>query len=53
MCLQTATTLTPATIGKVLDALENLCIVREVTGQARNRICAYSGYLTMLNQKTP
>ncbi|MBM5573033.1 Fic family protein [Deefgea sp. CFH1-16] len=53
IALQAATSLTPATIGKVLDALENLGIVREVTGQKRNRIFAYSGYLTILNQETP
>jgi DNA-binding MarR family transcriptional regulator len=53
IALQAATSLTPATIGKVLDALENLGIVREVTGQKRNRIFAYSGYLTILSQETP
>ena len=32
---------------------DRIGIVREVTGQKRNRIFAYSGYLTILNQETP
>ncbi len=46
------TGLTPATIGKALDAMENtLGIVRELTGQKRNRVYAYSAYINILNQE--
>lgn len=46
------TGLTPATIGKALDALENtLGMVRELTGQKRNRVYAYSAYIDILNQE--
>ncbi len=52
--LNTATGLAPATIGKVLDALQDqLGIVQELTGQKRNRVYAYRAYLTLLNQETP
>lgn len=51
--LTAATGLTPATIGKALDALENqLGIVREITGLKRNRVYAYSAYIAILNQET-
>lgn len=51
--LTAATGLTPATIGKALDALENqLGIVRELTGLKRNRVYAYSAYIAILNQET-
>ncbi|MEO6919014.1 MAG: Fic family protein [Collimonas sp.] len=51
--LTSATGLTPATIGKVLDAMEhNLDMVDELTGQKRNRVYAYSAYITILNQET-
>ena len=43
------TGLTPATIGKALEALEKqLQIVRELTGQKRNRVYAYSDYIELL-----
>lgn len=46
------TGLTPATVGKALDAMENtLGLVRELTGQKRNRIYAYSAYIDILNQE--
>lgn len=46
-----ATSLTPATVGKVMDTLENeLTIVKEQTGQKRNRLYVYSEYLDILNQ---
>lgn len=46
------TGLTPATIGKALDAMENtLGLVRELTGQKRNRVYAYSAYIEILNQE--
>lgn len=45
------TGLTAATIGKVLDALEQkLSIVKEITGQKRNRVFAYTAYIQILNQ---
>ena len=44
------TGLTPATIGKALDAMQNtLGVVRELTGQKRNRVYAYSAYIDILN----
>ncbi|MFC5472965.1 Fic family protein [Paraherbaspirillum soli] len=49
-----ATGLTPATIGKALDAMEhNLGMVHELTGHKRNRVYAYSAYIDVLNQETP
>ena len=46
------TGLTPATIGKALDAMQNtLGVVRELTGQKRNRVYAYSAYIDILNQE--
>lgn len=46
------TGLTPATIGKALDVMENtLGLVRELTGQKRNRVYAYSAYIEILNQE--
>ncbi|MBK8971944.1 MAG: Fic family protein [Hahellaceae bacterium] len=50
--LRQHTGITPATIGKALDAMEQqLGIVREVTGQKRNRIYAYTAYINILNQE--
>jgi Fic family protein len=50
--LRQHTGITPATIGKALDAMEQqLGIVREVTGQKRNRIYGYTEYITILNQE--
>jgi Fic family protein len=52
--LTDTTGLTPATIGKALDAMEQqLGIVRELTGRKRNRVYAYDAYITILNQETP
>lgn len=46
------TGLTAATIGKALDALEQqLGIVKEITGQKRNRVFAYVAYIEILNQE--
>lgn len=43
--------LTPATIGKALDAMEQqLDIVHEITNQKRNRVYAYRAYIDILNQ---
>ena len=46
------TGLTPATIGKALDGMAQMGIVRELTGQKRNRVFAYSAYIDILNQDT-
>jgi len=50
--LSDTTGLTPPTIGKALDALVRLAIVREVTGRRRNRVFAYDEYLTVLSEGT-
>jgi hypothetical protein len=50
--LVTSTGLTPATIGKVLAAMEGpLGIVSELTGQKRNRMFAYTAHIDILNQE--
>lgn len=50
--LTQAAHITPATAGKVMDALENrLGVVRELTGQRRNRVFAYTAYIDLLNQE--
>ena len=45
--------LTPATVGKVMDKLAQpeLNLVRELTGQKRNRVFAYTNYIDILNQE--
>lgn len=47
------TGLTPATVGKVMDLLAQpgLNLVKELTGQKRNRVYAYSAYIEILNQE--
>lgn len=44
--------LTPATVGKVMERLSqsDFKLVREITGQKRNRVFAYSSYIDVLNQ---
>lgn len=44
--------LTPATVGKVMDRLSqpDIALVKELTGQKRNRVFAYSAYIDILNQ---
>lgn len=44
--------LTPATVGKVMERLSqpDMPLVRELTGQKRNRVFAYSAYIDILNQ---
>ncbi len=39
-------------VAKSMGTLENLGIVREVTGQRRNRLFAYQNYLDILNEGT-
>lgn len=45
--------ITAATAGKVMDLLSQpeLSLVRELTGQKRNRVFAYSAYIDILNQE--
>jgi Fic family protein len=40
------------TVARAVEALENLGIVREVTGRKRERVFAYKSYLDMLNDGT-
>ena len=44
--------ITAATAGKIMDKLAQpeLALVRELTGQKRNRVFAYSAYIDILNQ---
>lgn len=44
--------LTAATVGKVMERLSqpDVNLVRELTGQKRNRVFAYSAYIDILNQ---
>ncbi|MEW8254059.1 MAG: Fic family protein [Candidatus Thiodiazotropha taylori] len=45
------TGLTAATIGKTLEALQQIdSMVKEITGQKRNRVFAYTAYIEILNQ---
>lgn len=49
--LQQKTGLTAATVGKVLDALDKeLRMVKELTGNKRNRVFGYQAYIKVLNQ---
>ena len=46
------TGLTAATVGKVLATLEHQYgMVKEITGQRRNRVFAYTAYIEILNQE--
>lgn len=46
------TGLTIPTVTKALEGLEMLAIVREITGQRRNRVWVYTEYLGRLNEDT-
>lgn len=47
-----STGLTAATVGKVLHVMqEELGVVKELTGQKRNRTFAYTAYIDILNQE--
>jgi Fic family protein len=46
------TKLSVPTVGKALDSLGRLGIVRESTGRQRNRVFAYGRYLDLLNRGT-
>ncbi len=41
----------PLTVGKMLDAMIELGLLREVTGMKRNRIYEYTPYLEPLNRE--
>ncbi len=40
------------TVARAVEALENLGIVREITGRKRERVFAYTRYLAILNEGT-
>lgn len=45
------TGISAATVGKILDALDQqLGMVKEITGQKRNRVFAYTAYIDILSQ---
>ena len=46
-----ATSLTAPTVGKTLEALVKLGVVREVTGRKRGRVFVYSRYLALLGEE--
>jgi Fic family protein len=50
--LQEKTQLAQATVNTALIELEKLKIVREITGQKRNRIYAYTEYIQILDEGT-
>ena len=46
------TSLSPPTINKCLRELEQLGIVKEITGQKRNRLYSYTEYIQIMNKDT-
>ncbi|WP_305042879.1 Fic family protein [Geoalkalibacter sp.] len=46
------TGITPATVNKALNHLEQLGIVKELTAQKRNRLFSYAGYIEIMNRGT-
>lgn len=50
--IQGKTKLSPATVNACLRELEQLGIVKEVTGQKRNRLYSYVEYIRIMNQGT-
>jgi len=46
------TAISPATVNKCLNHLENLGIVSELTGRKRNRLYSYSRYIEIMNYGT-
>jgi len=48
--LRTETGMSFPTVGKVMQTLMELGIARELTGQRRNRVFVYDGYLSILNE---
>lgn len=50
--IQEKTKLSPATVNASLRELEKLGIVKEVTGQKRNRLYSYAQYIRIMNEGT-
>ncbi len=50
--IQEKTRLSPATVNACLRELEQLGIVKEVTGQKRNRLYSYMEYIRIMNEGT-
>jgi Fic family protein len=50
--IQEKTRLSPATVNACLRELEHLGIVKEVTGQKRNRLYSYVEYIRIMNEGT-
>jgi len=50
--IQEKTQLSPATVNACLRELEKLGLLKEVTGQKRNRIYSYEAYLHIMNEGT-
>ena len=50
--IQKKTKLSPATVNTCLRELEKLGIVKEVTGQKRNRLYSYAQYIRIMNEGT-
>lgn len=50
--IQEKTQLSPATVNSCLRELEQLGIVKEVTGQKRNRLYSYVKYIRIMNEGT-
>jgi len=50
--LAAATEMSPPTVAKVLESLQEKKIVKEVTGRRRKRLYSYSRYLELMNQGT-
>lgn len=46
------TGITPATVNKALNHLQQLGIVKELTAQKRNRLFSYAGYIDIMNRGT-
>ena len=44
------TGMTFPTASRAIEVLKNRHIVRELTGRRRNRVYAYDGYLSILNE---
>mgnify|MGYP003984830227 CR=1 FL=1 len=50
--IQNKTQLSPATVNACLRELEKLGIVKEITGQKRNRLYSYIEYIRIINEGT-
>lgn len=50
--VQGKTRLSPATVNACLRELENINILKEITGQKRNRLYSYAQYIDLMNQGT-